>query len=257
MTEQNENRNQSQDRYGRTVTGLFFVAVGLLLLAYKMGVAFIPSWIFTWPCILIIIGIYTGIKTKFKNFSWVILTAIGTIFLIDQQTHDLNLNQYILPIAFIGIGLIFITRPRNRWKDEYRMNKHYWKNHWREAMTAETQNVNTGDGEFVEINSVFGGAKKIIFSKNFKGAEINCFMGGAELDLSQADIQGTVTIEANQVFGGTKLIIPPHWDLKVEITSVFGGVEDKRPPVATTVDTTKVLILKGTSVFGGIDIRSF
>ena len=123
--------------------------------------------------------------------------------------------------------------------------------------TSEADIINTTDGEFIEVNAVFGSAKKNIFSKNFKGGEINCFMGGAEIDLTQADIQGPVIIEANQVFGGTKLVIPPHWDIKMEVTSVFGGIEDKRKTIATQVDFNKVLIIKGSNVFGGMEIKSY
>ena len=35
--------------------------------------------------------------------------------------------------------------------------------------------------------------------------------GGAEINFMQADIQGRVELEVNQVFGGTKLIVPAHW----------------------------------------------
>jgi len=257
MTEQN--KNQSQDKYGRTVTGLFFVIIGLLLLAHKMGLAFMPDWLFTWPSILIAVGLYTGVKHQFKNFGWIIMVGIGTIFLVSQQVPGLNLEQYTLPIIFIGIGLLFITRPRHKWNREEWKNKNKWKDEWKDQwkLQNETANINYGDGEYIEVNSVFGGAKKNVFSKNFKGGEINCFMGGAEVNLTQADIQGAVVIEANNVFGGTKLIIPPHWDLKTEATSVFGNVEDKRPQLATVVDTSKVLILKGNCVFGGIEINSY
>ena len=73
----------------------------------------------------------------------------------------------------------------------------------------------------------------------------------------QADIQGRVELEVNQVFGGTKLIVPAHWEIKSEIAAVLGSVEDKRPLRGTTTDEKKVLILRGTTVFGGIDINSY
>jgi hypothetical protein len=41
------------------------------------------------------------------------------------------------------------------------------------------------------------------------------------------------------------------------MTAVLGGIEDKRPPVTEAVGSSKVLILEGTVVMGGIDIRSY
>lgn len=259
MTEQNQNEEKHRD--GKVVTGVFFLIIGALLLAYKMG-AGVPGWLFTWPCILITVGIFSGVKHRFENFSWLVMVGIGTLFLINNEFVDLNLQEYILPIVFIGAGILFITRPKHRWRSAERWkNKKHWDEKWQQGTfmndPSEADKINITDGEYIEVNSVFGGAKRIILSKNFKGGEINCFMGGAEIDLTQADIQGPVVLEANQVFGGTKLVIPAHWDFKTEITSIFGGMEDKRKAIVTQVDTSKVLILKGVTVFGGVEIKSY
>jgi len=81
-------------------------------------------------------------------------------------------------------------------------------------------------------------------------------MGGCEIDFSQADMQKPATIEISQIFGGIKLIVPSHWQVRTEVASLFSGVEDKRSAAGTS-NPDKVLILRGTSVFGGVDIRSF
>jgi hypothetical protein len=107
--------------------------------------------------------------------------------------------------------------------------------------------------------TIFGGIKKNIFSKNFRGGEIVTIFGGTELNFTQADMPNRIELEITQIFGGAKLIVPPHWKIQSEdIVSIFGGIEDKRPPMPNTnYDQNKVLILKGTNIFGGIDIKSF
>ena len=62
--EHNENDTQRYRGAGnpRIWSGLILVAAGVLLLAYKMG-APIPQWVFTWPVLLIAIGLLAGIKT--------------------------------------------------------------------------------------------------------------------------------------------------------------------------------------------------
>src|SRR5206468_9406343 len=144
----------------------------------------------------------------------------------------------------IFIGLFFIFR-RSRYPSFAQRKE--WRNQWRN-MRYNPDVIDTATGEWLDSTSVFGGAKKVILSKNFKGGDITCFMGGAEIDLSQADIQGKIVIDTTAVFGGIKLIIPPNWDLKIEITAVFGGVEDKRPVHVTKVDPDKVLVLDGAAV---------
>lgn len=112
--------------------------------------------------------------------------------------------------------------------------------------------------DYVESTSFMGGVKKNVLSKKFKGADITNVFGGAEINLSQADMESTATMELTNVFGGTKLIIPPHWEINSELVSVFGSIEDKRPiQPNTAMGEAKILVLRGTTFFGGIDIKSY
>jgi predicted membrane protein len=124
------------------------------------------------------------------------------------------------------------------------------------------QNFNTlnsdGNDDVMDTTSILGGVKKSVLSKNFKGGQILNVFGGVEIDLSQADIDGIIVLDVTQIFGGIKLIIPAHWELKSEITSVLGGIEDKRKNLsALNIAEGKTLIIRGTSILGGIDIKSF
>jgi len=110
----------------------------------------------------------------------------------------------------------------------------------------------------LNISSVFSGVERKILSKNFKGGRIACVFGGAEIDFTQADIQGEVLLKIEQVFGGTKLIVPNNWTVVNDIDGVFHGAEDKRTNFsANTTDPNKVLRVKGSAVFAGIEIKSF
>ena len=83
------------------------------------------------------------------------------------------------------------------------------------------------------------------------------FMGGSEINLTQADFNGTIRIDTTNIFGGTKLFVPANWDVQSEVVAIFGGVDDKRHLNGHAIDPKKVLIIEGTCLFGGIDIRSF
>jgi hypothetical protein len=269
--------NQKQfrpERHDRFWTGVALVVIGAVLFLDKMGTPF-PHWLFTWPMILIIVGLVSGFKHRFENISWILLILIGGVFLSDEIFQEWNLHDYFWPIAIAGLGLLFIARPRRQRycrRDRGRFPEDpdsggstTYTNPgggWQQS-TGTNTNTNTagssnyGSEDYINSTSIFGGVKKVVFSKNFQGGEIICFMGGAEFNLSQADIQAPVTIEIMQAFGGTKLIVPPHWEIRAESVAIFGGVDDKRPPQPGSFDPNKVLILKGTTIFGGVEIKSY
>ncbi|MEO8415708.1 MAG: DUF5668 domain-containing protein [Ginsengibacter sp.] len=264
--EQNEkdmNRNGGGGTH-RMWSGLLLLGAGVLLLAYKMG-APIPGWVFSWPVLLIAIGLLTGIKSRFHNPGAFIMLVVGGIFLIDETSPELNFHNYIVPAILIGVGLIYIMRPRPRYNRLRRMKRRrmyyddppFADNKMPPVDMGTQSGTQEEDAEYIEINAAFGSVKKLILSKNFKGGEINCFMGGAEINLTKADLQKPARLEVNNVFGGTKLIVPSNWDVKNEVTAVFGGIEDKRNISSATPDPDKILVLNGTCVFGGIEIANY
>lgn len=110
--------------------------------------------------------------------------------------------------------------------------------------------------DYIDTTSIFGGVHKKVVSKNFKGGDIVTFLGGSEIDLSQADIIGTARLDVTQVMGGTKIIVPAHWEVRSEVTALFAGFEDKRQQPAM-INPEKVLIIDGTSIFGGIELKNY
>jgi hypothetical protein len=96
-----------------------------------------------------------------------------------------------------------------------------------------------------------------VVSKNLKGGKVTAIFGGADINMLQADFQGVIELDATCIFGGLELIVPSNWNVKVDITTVLGGVEDKRPVELIGDNPDKVLLLKGTCIFGGVEIKSY
>jgi predicted membrane protein len=240
----------------RNMAGLIFLVIGAVLLARASGVEF-PVWMFSWPMILIMIGLYVGTRNGFRSPAPYILFIIGGVFLAESALTDLHLKPYLWPVSFILIGLFIIFRPRRKWKGA--------ENHW--SNTGETGEPSTAEQDWestampdhndvIDITTVFGGVKKKVLSKQFRGGDIVSIMGGTEVDLSQADFKGKVIIDNFTMFGGTKLIIPADWSVQSEAVAIFGGIDDKRPS-AVNHDPSKIIFLEGTCLFGGIEIKSF
>jgi predicted membrane protein len=256
MAKDKNRSNFRNTRHDRFWTGLVLIIIGGVLLIQRAGVD-LPHWLFTWPMILILVGLVTGLKHRFNNSSWIIFVGIGAFFLADDMITDMNLKPYFWPILIIGLGLLFILRPKKTWHLERDRLKEPDRDTKQFEEDIHSIYEPTSTEDMVNSTSIFGGVKKMITSKDFKGGEIVCFMGGAEINLSQSDILGPVTIEIMQAFGGTKLVVPPHWEIRSEVVAIFAGIEDKRPPMPGVFDPKKILIIKGTTIFGGIEIKSY
>jgi predicted membrane protein len=239
---------EKESRRGKVAGGFLVVIIGSLFLARELG-ADLPHWLFSWKTLLIGIGIVMGIKHRFRRPGWLIAIAIGSVFLISDAFPGLILKSVLVPVVIIIAGLFMIFKPRRRFR-----HRHWRK--WNRYQNYYCQNVNSNKEDYIEANCVFGTVKKNIISKDFKGGEINVVFGGAEINLNQADITDKARLEINQVFGGTTLIIPANWEIKSELTSVLGSIEDKRA-TQPNAGITKILILEGNTVFGGIDIKSY
>lgn len=247
---------------GRILAGLFLLGIGAVLFIRQFGFP-MPYWLFQWPVILIIVGIFTGIRHNFRGPGWIILIIIGSVFLTDMINPNYSIRKFTAPLIIVGIGLVMILRPRkNRNSNNYDPSG-YWKNNLDpkiyppEPKQDTYQQNHQSKEDYIDSVSVFGNVRKVVVSKDFKGGDMVALLGGNEIDLSQADINGRVVLEVTVLLGGTKLILPSHWDVKSEMVAFFGGIEDKRQLTPGTNNPDKVLILKGTSIFGGIEIRNY
>ena len=222
-----------------TWTGIFILLVGIAALL-RVSNPELPSWLF-----------FIALKHNFKGGAWFVLILVGTGFLIGDLYPEIPVKRYIWPLVLIGVGAFLIFRPKRNWD---RLDDTGMKNDQEAFLTSEQ--TYTKD-DVVDSTTIFGGSKKIIISKNFKGGDIVNVFGGTELDLTQADMNGQAILELTTVFGGTTLIIPSNWDIKSEAVMIFGGVEDKRKINASPDTPRKMLVIQGTVIFGGIDIKSF
>ncbi|MEJ7693688.1 LiaF domain-containing protein [Daejeonella sp.] len=266
-----QNLKTSNQKSGKALVGMILLGVGCILLIKTLGIFFIPGWVLSWPVFMIAIGCFIGSRQGFDKPAAFVPLIIGFIFLSSRILPDMDLSRFFWPFLIIAFGVWMIMGRKTPNMDNFRKwdkNPDHDPNAW-SATEADPTTTGTGDTlntdqpgsapipeDRVESVSIFGGIKKNVVSKNFRGGEIVNFFGGSEINLMQADITGRVYLEVVQVFGGTKIIVPSNWTVHSEMVAIFGGIEDKRPPQLNAA-TDKVLVIQGTSIFGGIDIKSF
>lgn len=233
--------------------GIIVVAIGGLLLLDRLDYDLVPYWLISWKTLLIAIGVAVGIRKNFQGIGWIVLIVIGSFFFIeDIPGIDFEVRRYVFPVVVISVGLVILFRSTF-------LKSSSPKNIW--TVTDEKKNdlfvdSSSSSEDEMNITSIFGGSKRRVFSKNFRGGQVTSIFGGSEIDLSQADIEGTVVVDMVNVFGGCKLIVPSNWELKSDITAILGGVDDKRKD-PTSQSSGKKLVLTGVCMFGGVDIKSY
>jgi len=225
----------------RAIIGVILVLVGLFLVMRNTGVFpdFIDHVIFSWPMLLVTIGLIITIGSSGGKTSGIIVMAVGAFFLIPhifREAFDVNM---FWPAIFIIIGVIFIFSKRRGWNS---------------VSTAPL----VGD-DYIDYVHVFSGGERQIVSDNFRGGKVTAIFGGSEIDLTKAKLApGVSELELACVFGGTTIIVPDDWNVKIEVVPVLGGFGDSRKlNPGRTVDTTKQLIIKGAVVFGGGEVKSY
>lgn len=241
------------------------IAAGLIFLGFNTGI--IPltykSIFISWPMLLIVLGISSFFKRHFWGGS--ILILVGGFF-IAPEINRINPNwigpfpadfvHLYWPVLLIIAGAIillhWIISASTKTKGDPDEKNYHW--HDRTAYMSST--INT-DGGYIDSNAVFSGRKHIVLDPVFKGGEINAVFGGTTLDLRKTHLQEGVTkLELNIVFGGITIYTPENWNVVVQVDFVLGGFEDKRYKIDETIDTSRTLLLCGSCVMGGGELKN-
>lgn len=227
--------------------GFTLLAIGSVILLRKLDL-FYFDWHSMWPFILIFIGGVIGLKSRFRNNAWWILAVIGIAHLIPVFTiWGVTSKALLIPLGMIALGLIIIFKPSRK------------KKLWNERCESNIKTVTNNDS-VLNIDVTFGGHKEIITSKDFKGGNISTTFGGTEINLMNADsTEKTINLNVKVAFGGVEIVVPSHWQIKNEISSTAGSVEDNRNmhTHAGNDDEKITLVLSGSCNFGSIEIKSY
>jgi len=225
--------------------GFVVIMAGLLLLVFNFDI--LPyGWkhvFFSWQMLLIAIGIVSLFGGD-SRLPGMILLFVGGFFLIPEIfVMHISFFRLFWPFILIGIGLMILS-------------KQGYRNRWRRKMDSSTSPL-PAEGYFNETN-IFSGSKHRMINQVFRGGRISNIFGGTEIDLSQAILQeGQTELTIECIFGGVTLIVPADWKVILNINAIMGGFSDKRLVIKEPSDPGKVLIVRGSAIFGGGEIKSY
>lgn len=245
-----KNRKQHLGRENLSF-GVVLLVIGSVLLLDRMDIIDF-SWVFSWPFILMGVGLFSMIRHGFRHSFGIIMFLAGAFFVAKrEQFLPTEYYDYLLPAGIIFIGLYLILRKRstfNSYKDEStdKLNS-----------DVEQKGARVVEGDYIKAEAVFASVQRRLITKDFKGGKVSSVFGGADIDLSKAEIQDTAVLEVEVVFGGVKLIIPPNWEVQADVSNIFSGIEDKRAFPSLDVAERKTLIIRGSVSFGGLEFKSY
>ena len=229
----------------KMLAGLLLILIGLFALGGNLfGLPFhFTHYIFSLPGIIMLIGFFI-LMNETDSFLGLTLVGVGGILFLSRYSN-IPVKQYLSeywPILLIIFGISIIFKKRN----------HRYNNFCAEE-------INKLDLDYIDDTSVLSSGRKTINSQNFRGGKTTVVLGGNYIDLHEASLaEGTNALEITVLLGGIEIIVPRDWKVIINVTSIFGGVDDKRIVNANQVyENNKVLVISGTVLFGGCDIKTY
>lgn len=218
--------------HGRVIIGILLIILGALFVLRNYDILDFPYEYFTWEYFFILIGILFFFLSRNKT-AGIVLMAIGLF----------NLLPELWPLLLVLVGVYIIFGRKGTFRHSTKSSD-----------AGQTKNSN----DYVESISIFGGSSKIVNSDNFKGGNIVSIFGGSEINLSNSKLaEGENNIEITAVFGGTTLIVPPDWNVELDVLPIFGGFGDKRMKDPNKkIQEGRKLLIKGIVLFGGGEIKT-
>jgi Domain of unknown function (DUF5668) len=235
--------NNMKNKNASIFWAIVLTSAGILFLMRNFGLLNF-NWsvnLFSWRLIPLIVGINAFLKGK--KIEGIIGVGIAVILFIPDFLTDPQLIMYrkLWPLLLVAGGAYIIS-----------------KMYFPELASSKVFEpaIITDDFETLNENCIMGGSSNKIVSKNFKGGRVNIVMGGLEYDFRDAQLTENAVINTFVLMGGLEIIAPKEWNIKIDVLPIMGGTEDqinKYP--SDVVEPEKKLIIAGTVIMGGVNIR--
>jgi len=229
----------------KMLAGILLIIIGLFAVSgnfFSLPFHF-THYIFSLPGIMMIIGLFILINHN-DSFLGIILVAIGGFWFLSRYSDFPISNLFFeyWPILIILFGIYIIFK-----KDGSTSTR---------KVNLEGENY---DIDYIDDVSIFGGGRKNITSQNFKGGKITAIFSGIDIDLHESNLaEGNNSLEITAILGGVDIIVPRDWKVISNVSSIFGGFDDKRILNTNQVyESNKVLIIRGSVIFGGGDLKTY
>ena len=234
--------SERQGVTAKLVLGIGIIFVGIALTLDQLHPGSMGVVVRLWPLILVAMGV-VKLRQSREGFSgsgyWLILA--GAFLLLFNFSSE-RVEEALWPLLIVGLGVFLVLKALRQ------------RRGGPAADIRRTQGM-SGDS-WISGTAIFGGFKRRVSSQAFQGGDLTAIFGGFEVDLFNAKAgRDPMVLDLFVLFGGGEVQVPEGWDVEVQVTSIFGSVEQKQMhPPQPSADRPK-LQLTGTTLFGGVEIR--
>lgn len=253
MTDYDNEPRPAQKSRQQTAYILIGVAVFIVLantgLIGALGIDDLIGWIFSTvfnliPAAFIAVGalwLHRSEEGQKPIMGW-FMVIFGSILLISQfDLFGLSFGNMFFPMILVIVALSLINPdkilPGKLWPGTSDMGE---------------------DGSSIRLFAFMGGGEMRYTTKTLTGAEVGAFMGGYQIDLTEADMEGDVmVINVAYIMGGAEIRVPCHWSVEQNAIAIMGGFSNTTTCLAEKLDMPrKKLIVKGFAFMGGGEIKN-
>ena len=230
----------------QVVLGLVVIAMGLLFLLDNLGYVDMHRAFSFWPMVFVIVGTVKLCDTRTQGGTMLgaALVGIGILMMLDRLDIIDFSWRTLWPLVLIGLGGFLVMKAVR-------------SKHAPQGQGGMLDGVPLGSsadaGELLDVTAILGAYERRVTTQYFRGGEITAVMGGCELDMRGASIQGEAVINVFAFWGGVTIKCPPDWNVVLQGTPILGGFEEK---TITPPDNSKRLVIRGYAIMGGVEIRN-
>jgi Domain of unknown function (DUF5668) len=216
--------------------GLIVIAIGILFTLDNFGIVRADDYFRFWPTALIAIG---GLKLWQARhgpgaLAGGIFLAVG-IWLLGDQLGAFRLEfDQLWPLLLVGFGGYLVWQGLSE--------------------RAPGRILAQPAGTRLSAMAILGAVSRRNNSQQFRGADLTAIMGGCELDLRGAAINGDSVIDVFALWGGIEIRIPQGWVIDSQIIPLLGGVEEKTKSIPGEVQHR--LVLRGFAIMSGVEVKN-
>lgn len=218
--------------------GIVLVVIGVILGTNALNITNINIFFNGWWTLFIIVPSFIDLFKEENKTGNLIMLTLGIILLLacqDFLEFDLVLKLFIpLVLVITGLSLLFKNTVSNK-------------------ITKEIKKINKTNPQSKEYYATFSGQKLDFAGEEFSGCKLSAIFGGIDCDLTEAIITKDTVITASSIFGGINLYAPSDVNVKVNSSSIFGGVTNKKKN--NNDKGQKTIYINATCLFGGIEIK--
>lgn len=237
----------------QVVLGVLVIAIGLLFLLDNLDIIEFHRAISFWPLAFIVFGIVKLFDSRSTNSYLVggLLIATGVAMLLNRLGFFYVSWHTVWPLILIACGAVVVFRAVGARRSG---GQAAGLNTVDLAKPGITAGADAPSDTVVNATAILGGFERRITTQDFRGGEVTAILGGCDLDMRGASINGEAVLNVFALFGGISIKCPPDWTVVVHGTPILGGFEEK--VAAPPPGVSKRLVVTGYAIMGGVEVRN-